>query len=106
MDAITISSLTKDDEKEALEHLQKFLYIDEPIKNTLNSANPLEYDDVYSCLLKNDISFKAVNGDGKIVGLLINKQLFKNVSFTLFYFILAMSVLSVSNFALFVIGPQ
>lgn len=81
MEEISIRPLTQADEEEAMIHLKEIYMKDEPILNFLNVSDMLYFDKFFRKLLRISISLKAVNGDEKIVGLLINRIVSKEVNF-------------------------
>lgn len=76
-----ISLVTKEDEPAALEHLRENFCKDEPILNYLKPKDPTESFDSFLDVIRDGISLKAVDKNGKIVGLFLNKLIKKNVRF-------------------------
>lgn len=80
MDEFVISFITKDDEKDAVLHLRENFCKDEPILNYLKLDDFTEFDDLFVDDMKDGISLKAVDRNGKIAAILLIKLVTKNVN--------------------------
>lgn len=80
MDNITISILPKEDEDEAIKHLKENFVKDAPVANYLKLSDSPGFDEFFKEIFKISVSYKAVNREGSIVGVLINRIVLKDVS--------------------------
>lgn len=80
MTNIKIDYLTEADEVEALKHMREQFSIDEPLISSIQFEDVSECDDLYIDLFKNGLCIKAVNEEGKIIGLFLGRQLFRMVN--------------------------
>jgi len=82
MEEITISSVIKEDEVKVMEHLHGAFAIDEPLHQYFNDGPTEEEDEIFRDLFTHNISLKATNPAGDIVGVLLCKTFNKSQFFS------------------------
>lgn len=79
MEEISIKALEQADEEEAVTHLRENYVRDEPVLNFLKVRDTTYFDKFFRKLIRISLSLKAVDENGKIVGLLINRIVARKV---------------------------
>lgn len=70
---IRIETLTKDDAAEVVSHLSKFFCLDEPILCHLKLGVDKNFLEGCVAMIDGGVSIKAINADGKIVGIFLSE---------------------------------
>lgn len=73
MSEIKVEIMCQDDVPAVVEHLHKFFCLDEPILRSLELAPSPHFHEMCTKLIVDDISLKAVNEQGKIVGIFLSE---------------------------------
>lgn len=79
MEEFKIGLIANEDEQAVLVHLKNNFCKDEPILNYVKLQNPTECDELFLDVIRDGVSLKATDKDGKIVGVYLNRLVEKNV---------------------------